>query len=145
MQENEYHLFDSDLEAFEHSKQSCYKLQHFHFTQGNIVRILLKNDLPKFDLIYSSGLFDYFDLNSSIRLVQKLWKNVLPGGSLIITNANPSSPSKFWMEYALDWYLIYKTKKDMTEIANSIEDIQSFSLEIDPYAVYQYLTLTKKA
>lgn len=136
-------MFDSDLGTFELIKQSCNNLKQLHFYPGNILRILLKNDLLKFDLIYSSGLFDYFDLDKSVRLARKLWENVKPGGSLIITNAHPDNPTRFWMEYVSEWYLEYKTDQEMMLIAKDLNNVDRISLEIDPYNVYQYLIITK--
>lgn len=103
----------------------------------------MKGGLPKFDLIYSSGMFDYFDVASSKRLVRKLWDNVKPGGTLIVTNAHPDNPTKFWMEYVSEWFLEYKNENEMLSLAEEINDIEKVEIDIDPFGVYQYLKIRR--
>ena len=140
----EVHLFDQDNGALE---TAAAKLRNLGCTPilypGNIVRTLYKLDADKFDLIYSSGMFDYFQDASAKKLIQKIWDLVLPDGTLIVTNANGLNPTKFWMEYVTEWYLEYKNTPGMLALAGFSEEIRSIQFEKDPYGVYQYLNLTK--
>jgi extracellular factor (EF) 3-hydroxypalmitic acid methyl ester biosynthesis protein len=129
--------------AFDFIKNKFDETVNFNFHFGNVVRVLMKGGLPKFDLIYSSGMFDYFDVASSKRLVKKLWDNVNPGGTLIVTNAHPDNPTKFWMEYVSDWFLEYKTKEEMLSLVEEIGNVEKVEVEIDPFGVYQYLKIRR--
>ena len=95
------------------------------------------------DLIYSSGLYDYLSIRSSKKLSAALWKSLRPGGRLVITNAHPSNPSKFWMEFGGDWYLNYKTKDDMFRIVEDLDDTETVKYHFDAYSVYQYIEVYK--
>lgn len=141
----EFHLFDQDSGALELlSNKIDGTLQNINFHQGNILKTILKlNDL-NFDLIYSSGLFDYFSNESALRLANKLWANLASGGCLCITNAHTANPTKLWMEYATDWYLQDKNTQDMVSLIGKNQNINKIILEKDPFSVYQYLCIYKE-
>jgi extracellular factor (EF) 3-hydroxypalmitic acid methyl ester biosynthesis protein len=42
-----------------------------------------------------------------------LYGLVAPGGLLLSTNVSDSNPSRNWMEYVLDWHLIYRNSAQM--------------------------------
>lgn len=119
-------------------------MTQFTFHKGHVLRVLLKKDLPKFNLIYASGMFDYFNIEQSKKIAKKLWDCLEPGGVLIITNAHPSNPTRFWMEYSMGWYLIYKTRKNMEEVSEYIQqNLLQSSIDVDENKIYQYLKITK--
>jgi hypothetical protein len=68
---------------------------------------------------------------------------VLPGGELVITNAEIGNPTRLWMEYGGDWFLQYKTQEQMAEIAEGLADVKNFEVMIDEFGVYQYLHIKK--
>src|SRR2546422_4392091 len=62
----------------------------------------------KYDLVYCAGLFDYLPDQVCKRLMNIFYDLLAPGGLLVATNVDDSNPSKNWMEYALDWHLVYR-------------------------------------
>ncbi|HAR63783.1 MAG TPA: hypothetical protein DF296_00075 [Candidatus Margulisbacteria bacterium] len=142
--EKSFFLYEQDKDAIRRVKQKVTNFNpDIHYFRGNIIKTILK-DQNKYDLIYSSGLFDYFNIDSSTRLVAALWNKLEDGGSLIITNAHPNNPTKLWMEYVGDWYLIYKTNSEMYSLADNLDRINSIDLSLDHMNVYQYLHITKE-
>jgi len=107
-----------------------------------------------FDLVYSSGLFDYIktfpidDSKGAIALTKNLFDLVKPGGSLIIGNFSHKNPRdlKFVMDYIFDWQLIYRDKKDMLEFARSIPEstIDDTQIVEESQGINYFLTIVKR-
>ncbi len=67
----------------------------------------------RYDLIYCAGLFDYLVDPVCKRLLATLYKMLEPGGLLLATNVSTDNPSKKWMEFVLEWHLIYRDRSSM--------------------------------
>ncbi len=107
--------FDGDERAHTYSGKFLEGASNINFIKENVVRLALKKDIQswipeKYDLIYSSGLFDYLDERVSIRLIRNLRKLLNDGGKLIISDVRDkySNPSVHFMEWVGDWSLIYR-------------------------------------
>ncbi len=73
----------------------------------------------KFHFIYSMGLFDYLTPPAARVVIHKLYQLLLPGGEMIIGNFHVSNPSRYYMEYWLDWVLYYRTKEEFLALLES--------------------------
>jgi extracellular factor (EF) 3-hydroxypalmitic acid methyl ester biosynthesis protein len=71
----------------------------------------------KYDLVYCAGLFDYLSDQVSKRLTALLHDMVAPGGLLLVTNVCSINPSRNWMEYVLDWHLVYRSAAQLAALA----------------------------
>lgn len=148
MEEHDVFLLDQDQEALDRARvQIGNRIGKVAFARQNVLKFILRsdstNDFNGRDLVYASGLFDYFDQGSAIRLTRGLWPLVAPGGCLLIINEHPSNPSRLWMEYVGDWFLKYKNEAQMRELAEGLEGVASTSLTLDDQHVYQYLETRK--
>jgi len=72
---------------------------------------------PGFDLIYCGGLFDYLSEPTCRSLVQLFYDWLLPGGKVIVANMNDSKPFRNFIEFVLDWQLIYRDGGKMLALA----------------------------
>jgi hypothetical protein len=118
------------------------------YYQDNVLKFALrdpKNHRNSRDFVYAFGLLDYFPLKSAQRIVHGLWQYVAPGGTLVVTNAHPSNPTRLLMEYGGDWYLQYKDEETMYALALGLEGVVATTLQVDTYGIYQYLNLQKGA
>jgi SAM-dependent methyltransferase len=107
----------------------------------------------EFDLVYSSGLYDYImtfpldDSKGTVALTKNLFNLVKPGGTLIVGNFNHNNPRdlRFIMEYVYDWRLIYRSEKDMLEFARSIPEkqIKNIQVENEPLGINYFLKIEK--
>lgn len=117
-----------------------------NFVHSNVVKEALKDTLPKVlgtcDFIYAVGFFDYLSIEVSNIVARILWGSVVRGGQLIIVNAHPLNPTRFWMEGGAEWHLQYKTEEQMTRIAEALEPAD-YQLYKGHDGVYQYLVLNK--
>jgi hypothetical protein len=64
-------------------------------------------------VVIASGLFDYLNFAIAARLAGNLESNLNPGGWLYIGNMMPGNPGRWFMEFHLDWHLIYRTHEEM--------------------------------
>jgi extracellular factor (EF) 3-hydroxypalmitic acid methyl ester biosynthesis protein len=76
----------------------------------------LKEKMGQFDLVYSMGLFDYLIPPVASRVLRKLYELLKPSGEMVIGNFHASNPSKYYMEYWLDWVLYYRTEEDFKSL-----------------------------
>ena len=143
---NKFYLMDQDQGALDFIKEKISNQSNMNFCPGNVLRQIIKFDKDiNFDFIYSSGLFDYLPLKQAQKVAKNLFNLLKPQGKLIITNAHPDNPSRFWMEYTMDWYLDYKNSEEMIRIAELIDKEQSeCDLFTDDFNVYQYLHIRRK-
>ena len=93
--------------------------QRVHITVMNGEDQILKDagkPLPdmmpaSYDLVYCAGLFDYLSDRICKKLMSIFYDLVAPGGLLVATNVDSSNPSRNWMEYVVEWHLVYRDRK----------------------------------
>ena len=134
----------------------CYPRKDFHglsklFCSLKYELIDLKKQ--RFDLVYSSGLYDYIetfqldDSKGTAALTKNLFDLVKSGGSLIVGNFNHNNPKdlRFVMEYIYDWQLIYRHKYEMLEFARAIDpqEIKSINIFEEPLGINYFLKIEK--
>ncbi len=81
-----------------------------------------------FDLIYSTGLYDYLNKKTAQKLSFHLFSMLRSGGKLVLANFLPTIPDTGYMEACMDWFLVYRNRIEMmalTELIpqNEIRDI----------------------
>jgi len=114
--------------------------------QASFVDIIRnKVTLPKFDYIYSLGLYDYLSDKIAKRLTSKLFQLLNPGGRLLIANYLPNSNSLGYMEAVMDWWLIYRNNEQMLELTEQIpkENINNVDLSIEKNQVIIFMEIEK--
>lgn len=118
-----FDCYDFDIRAINYAKELINNSGNVNFLQKNVIRIALNRDIKKeipwnYDIIYSAGLFDYLDEKVAARLVFNLKKLLKSGGMLVIANFGDkyNNPSAGLMEWATEWYLIYRTEDEFTRI-----------------------------
>ncbi len=98
------------------------------------VRQLLgrKVHLGQFDLVYSTGLFDYLNEKIARQLAAKMFAMVRPGGRMVIANFLAEVRDVGYMEACMDWKLVFRTRPNMIDTTmdiplSEIADIRLFS------------------
>jgi extracellular factor (EF) 3-hydroxypalmitic acid methyl ester biosynthesis protein len=77
-----------------------------------------KVDAGPFHGIYSVGLFDYLDDSTAVKATASMFRMLAPGGRLLIANLAPSLGDIAYMEAVMDWWMIYRSESQLTDIAN---------------------------
>lgn len=107
------------VEADEHAINYAKELNEAHaaqveFVHRNIFRFTTDT---QFDMVWSAGLFDYFEDKIFIKLVQKFMRWTKPGGEVIIGNFGDHNPSRNYMELMGDWYLHHRSAEELINMA----------------------------
>jgi ubiquinone/menaquinone biosynthesis C-methylase UbiE len=140
----EIHLFDQDEGALECASKRLQQRHVVHkIYKGNILKSILKLNPDSFDMIYSSGLFDYFPIAHCQKIANKLWPAIKKNGVLCVINANPNNPSKMWMEVGAEWQLDYKHLSEFLSMGHNLPDVEKIVLDKDSLGIYQYYKLYK--
>lgn len=117
-------------------------------TEVASIRKLLTNqlDLGSFDLVYSTGLFDYLSMASSRRLVTIMFGMLKPSGCLVVANFLPGVRDVGYMEIFMDWNLIFRTRYEMVEMTMEIpqEAIRGIRLFAEENQNIIFLEVVKK-
>jgi extracellular factor (EF) 3-hydroxypalmitic acid methyl ester biosynthesis protein len=104
----------------------------------------LKEKLGEFDYIYSMGLFDYLLPPVASKVLDRLFGLLKADGEMAIGNFHVSNPSKYYMEYWLDWVLYYRTEE---EFIGLLGDTASKEVDItfDDSGVQMFMHVKKKS
>ncbi|TVQ11896.1 MAG: class I SAM-dependent methyltransferase [Bacteroidetes bacterium] len=137
-----FELVDFDQRAIEYATEKNQKyMEHITFHNKNVLRF---SPDGCFDLIWSAGLFDYFQDKLFVRLLRRFSYYLSDNGEMIIGNFNISNPSKKIMEVLGDWYLYHRSQELLTNFAMEAginkENIEIFS---EPLGINLFLKIKK--
>jgi extracellular factor (EF) 3-hydroxypalmitic acid methyl ester biosynthesis protein len=119
-----------------------------NFIRESVRRLLttraLSETLGERELIYSAGLFDYLSQAAFARLLSTLYEALVPGGVLLIGNVATHNPSRWMMEYYLDWFLIHRSAEELLALAGSLSPTPaSVEVKSEPSGINLFLRITR--
>jgi len=125
-----YVALDADAESLKEVGR-CYGRFGVEISHNSIRQLLTqKTDLGLFDVVYSTGLFDYLQQTTAQRLVGVMFQMLRPGGRLIVANFLPGIPDLGYMESYMDWKLVYRSRLDMVDMSANIPQAQIRDIRI---------------
>lgn len=138
---------EADTEAISYARKVLNEDKRVIFKEMNVVRLALMSKVEEkmdtdFDLIYSTGLFDYLDFKISVRLISNLKLLVKEGGKIAISDVynKYSNPSIYFMEWVGDWNLIYRDHEEFREIfLNSGYKKEELLYDYEQQGIMQYI------
>jgi extracellular factor (EF) 3-hydroxypalmitic acid methyl ester biosynthesis protein len=100
--------------------------------------------LARSDLLLCPGLFDYLDDMAAVAMLRTLYAQLATGGQLIVFQFAPHNPTRTYMEWLGNWYLIYRDARQLHQIAAAagIGDIL-VRVGAEPLGVDLYLAVTQ--
>lgn len=101
-----------------------------------------EEDFTGYDVVYCAGLFDYLSQRVCKKLVELFCTMVKPGGRVIVTNVSASNPRKAWMEYLMEWNLIYRDREEMEDLVPDGFPIKGVEILEDSTGVNLFLDIT---
>jgi hypothetical protein len=120
----------------------CYRRHGIETLAANF-RMLVSGrlDVGRFDLVYSTGLFDYLEQSVARRLVSSMFQLLNP-----VANFLPGIRDVGYMEAYMDWHLVYRTRREMIEITMDIpqDSLASITLSAEENQNIIFLQVTKK-
>jgi extracellular factor (EF) 3-hydroxypalmitic acid methyl ester biosynthesis protein len=124
----DFTLLDFNEETLVHATQKLIKTKR-QFSRSTPIRTqqisvyeLLQrtqrsgNDTEKFDLVYCAGLFDYLAPDTCRALIGLWYDSLSPGGLMLIANMNDTKPFRNFIEFILDWQLIYRDRREILSL-----------------------------
>ena len=95
-------------------------------------------------IIYSAGLFDYLSDRSFAALLGTLYEALAGGGQLLIGNVDVSNPTRYFMEYFAEWFLIHRSRTQLLDKARLLRPPpQTVRVESEPLGVNLFLVIEK--
>lgn len=121
---------DTDQESVDEINQSYgrYGIQPVVANARRMLSGRLK--LGAFDLIYSTGLYDYLADETAKMLTANLFRALRPGGRLVVANFLPGVRDVGYMEMYMGWHLIYRDRTEMMALADRITAAQVEEIRI---------------
>jgi extracellular factor (EF) 3-hydroxypalmitic acid methyl ester biosynthesis protein len=96
-----------------------------------------------YDMVYCAGLFDYLSDRICRRLMEVFYDLLAPGGLLVATNVDTSNPSRLWMEYVVEWHLVYRNKQQFLRLAPESAPPENCVVSSDSTGVNIFLEVRK--
>ncbi|MEC7502037.1 MAG: class I SAM-dependent methyltransferase [Planctomycetota bacterium] len=81
-------------------------------------RVNVEQTLGTPHLILCPGLFDYLEDTVATGLLELFWRQLAPGGTLLIGNFAPNHATRAYMEWIGNWYLMYRSYDAMVNLAD---------------------------
>ena len=109
--------------------------ENARFFHANALRF---RPLGPYDLVWSAGLFDYFDDRTFVRLLRRLAVARKPGAEMIVGNFHPRDPGRPLMVLQ-DWILNYRTEDELRNLAGAAGENTEVRVEQEPEGVNLFL------
>jgi SAM-dependent methyltransferase len=124
----------------------CYSSYGVETVTASFRRLLTNpSAVGEFDLIYSTGLFDYLSQRTAQRLVSGMFQMLRPGGTVLVANFLPGIRDIGYMETFMDWTLVYRTRRDMVDLTMEIpeEEVKDVRVVSEECRNIVFLELTR--
>ncbi|MBL7113622.1 MAG: class I SAM-dependent methyltransferase [Bacteroidales bacterium] len=135
-----FDLIDFDQNAIDYARKQNEGFNgSIHYNRINVLRF---KPYKTYDLIWSSGLFDYFKEKHFLYLVKKYSSSLNKEGTFIIGNFSDINPTKNLMEVLSDWYLNHRSVEDLWRIARqSGAKDELVTVEEEPLGINLFLKI----
>ena len=149
-------LFDQDRMALSFAQRRTLEVvrrRGLHrvrllFLHDSIKRLLTDpgvfGTLGPFDLLFSTGLFDYLKPHTASVLCSNFFANLTPDGEAWVGNMVPWNPARWVFEHHLEWTLLYRTHEEMAAFAQDGVPHAAVSIEPDETGVNPFVVLRKE-
>ena len=71
----------------------------------------------RFSILYSMGMFDYLTAPVASAVLRRLYDLLEPGGQLVVGNFHVGCKTRRYLEYWMDWVLLYRSEDEMHALA----------------------------
>jgi len=126
-----------DKNAIAYAKGLTNYNDKINFIHKNIFRFSTNQ---QYDLVWSAGLFDYFDDKIFVKILARFLKNVKAGGELIIGNFHPRNPTRSVMEVST-WHLHHRTEAELIALAKiaGVEDVGRIRIDTEAEGINLFM------
>ncbi len=104
----------------------------------------LRTALGTCDLVYSAGLFDYLEDKAFVHLARTLLSSLSEQGHLLIGNFAIGQPSRWFMEYCSEWFLIHRTPEQLMSLGEAAgAERRAMSIMAEPSGINLFLDVRR--
>ena len=93
---------------------------------------------PPADLLFCSGYADYLDDTQMIELLRAFQHSLTTTGEWLVFHFGKDNPSRAYMEWIGNWYIVYRTATDLQRLAGEA-DVPHGEVQVEPAGVNLYL------
>lgn len=132
-----FECVEQDEKAIKFAAKLCDSyLDRITFVQKNALRFESES---RYDLIWSAGLFDYFDNKVFIFMLSRLKKMMAPDGSLVVGNFCATNPSRAYMQL-FQWHLHHRSPNTLKWLASKAGfQVEKMDVRREPSGVNLFL------
>ena len=150
-----FDCLDFDKEALDYVGNEIEKIKpekrsylHLRLINRNLLGLIrpkrIENELQEYDLIYSSGVFDYLTNRIAAKVIETLYKLLDKGATLIVTNADKDGAShRVYYEIVGEWGLNHKTEEEMLNWAKNTQNANIKFENLDEKNSFLFLSLRR--
>jgi extracellular factor (EF) 3-hydroxypalmitic acid methyl ester biosynthesis protein len=144
-------LLDLDPEAIEFARRELGTLlgpDQLTAVSANLFRLAQRPQIAALldgaDLIFCPGIFDYLDDAAAAEMLRVLWERLADGGRVTVFQFAPHNPSRAYMEWIANWYLIYRDERQLRALVQAVGDFESSAqFGAEPLGVDLYVSLRR--
>lgn len=136
------------------AEESCITRIHQELIPNNpqieayrqdLLKLVLGNEeLGKYDWVHALGIFDYLNEKVAVRLINRMLNLCKTGGRVFVANFCPGNTEQGYMEFFMDWQLIYRDESQLQALLNKVDvpfrTVQTFR---DPWGRILYAELER--
>jgi hypothetical protein len=94
--------------------------------------------------VYSAGLFDYLEDKAFVHLARTLLSSLSEQGHLLIGNFAIGQPSRWFMEYCSEWFLIHRTPEQLMSLGEAAgAERRAMSIMAEPSGINLFLDVRR--
>jgi extracellular factor (EF) 3-hydroxypalmitic acid methyl ester biosynthesis protein len=152
-QDVEFTLLDFNEETVAYTQRTLDQIKQQNNSEStlrvikkSVVQLLKENSRfgrGSYDLVYCAGLFDYLTAGVCARLLDLFYELAAPGGLVLVSNVDASNPSRGWMEFMVDWNLIYRDAQQMAALLPERVSKDAIRIVAEPSSVNLFAEIRK--
>jgi SAM-dependent methyltransferase len=116
-----FHALDQDPLSLAEIDRKYGAIGGLKTIEGSVKSIIRRRTkFENLDFVYSAGLFDYLAPPIAMRLIERMFEFLRPGGRLLVANFTPAVEDIGYMETFMDWRLIYRTRDELNQLFSGL-------------------------
>ncbi len=136
-----FDCLEFDPKAIAYAKKILGPNQRVNFIQKNIFKF---TTFERYDLVWSAGLFDYFEDLTFTSILTSILDYTTENGEIVIGNFHPRNPTRKCMEFTL-WQLHHRDENKLKELAINagVSDISNVSIDEESERINLFMRIKR--
>jgi extracellular factor (EF) 3-hydroxypalmitic acid methyl ester biosynthesis protein len=141
-----FHCVDIDERAISYARALLPETAGQVTWEWEVANVFEIEPERSYDLVWAAGLFDYLDERYATALLRRMWDWAKPGGTIVVGNAHARNPSRNYMEWCTEWFLIHRTEDDLRALcARAGIPPRAVSFAYEPLGIWMFCVIRRLA